>query len=103
MHYCANTNIIHTRVQRIDKIDNGHRHIHTYTSHSHKCLIIRAPVNRCFHWTQYLLIYCDGVTGGVLHEETLDLRQETRWDTRYYSTSDVGVLRQSCAHTQSLS
>ena len=50
---------------------------------------------------QCLSVHCDGVAGGVL-EETLDLGQETRWDTRYFSTSDVGVLRQSCAHTQGL-
>ena len=50
---------------------------------------------------QCLSVHCDGVAGGVL-EETLDLGQETRWDPRYFSTSDVGVLRQSCAHTQGL-
>ena len=52
--------------------------------------------------TQCLSVHSDGVAGGVVHEETLDLRQETRWDPRYFSTSDVGVLRQSCAHTQGL-
>ena len=41
------------------------------------------------------------MAGGVL-EETLDLGQETRWYPEYFSTSDVGVLRQSCAHTQGL-
>ena len=51
---------------------------------------------------QCLSVHCDRVAGGVVHEETLDLRQEIRWDPRYFSTSDVGVLRQSCAHTQGL-
>ena len=50
---------------------------------------------------QCLSIQCDGVAGGVL-QETLDLRQETKWYPRYFRTSDVQVLRQSCAHTQGL-
>ena len=50
---------------------------------------------------QCLSVHCDGVAGGVL-EENLDLEQEIRWDPRYFSTSDVEVLRQSCAHTQGL-
>ena len=69
--------------------------------HSHKQLI-GGLVVRWLHLTQCLSVHCEGAAGGVVHEETLDLRQETRWDPRYFSTSDVGVLRQSCAHTQGL-
>ena len=73
---------------------------HDKQAHSHK-LLLRALVFRRHHLMQCLSVHCE-VTGGVVHEETLNLSQETRWDPGYSSTSDVGVLRQSSAHTQGL-
>ena len=83
-----------------------HEHIQMHCipskADSHQRRLMRDLVIRWLHLTQYLSIHCDGVAGGVIHEETLAFGQETRWDPRYFSTSDVGVLRQSCAHTQGL-
>ena len=73
---------------------------HDKQAHSLK-LLFRALVIRRHHLMQCLSVHCE-VAGGVVHEETLDLSQETRWDPRYSSISDVRVLRQSCAHTHGL-
>ena len=105
------TEIRHMSAHDSQWLHSTHTYIYTHPMH---CIPSKAHSHqRCLHLTQCLSVHCDsevqclsvhqeGMAGGGVHEETLDLRQETSWDPRYFSTSDVGVLRQSCAHTQGL-